>query len=352
MDNNFNLTPETPEINNTPSENELCSIKYRFSQLGFSYLFYVFGSQILASFIIIAVGPFVALPSEIFDAVVFALTPYVFAAPALYFFIKEYKAEPPTKESFSAGDFTVAFFVCIAIMSLGSIAGNICGGILENLLGYPLTNTVSEMLSGPAFWINTIYASFIAPVGEELVWRKFILDRTHRYGATMAIVFSSLFFALMHASLDQFFYAFGVGVFFGYIYLKTGKISITIALHALLNLCCGVIPSILFGNLDLDAMEEAMGDPDMWAQFSEANSELIVRYSAYSAILNSTLVIGLILFFVFRKRLTLDKRENELPKELRGNTAYFNPGVITFILCTAGLWLLSVIMMSPAFAQG
>ena len=76
----------------------------------------------------------------------------------------------------------------------------------------------------------------IAPVLEELAFRKFMLDRTRNYGEKTAIVFSALCFGLYHGNLTQFLYAFTVGLFLGYVYCKTGKVLYTMIMHALLNL--------------------------------------------------------------------------------------------------------------------
>ena len=75
----------------------------------------------------------------------------------------------------------------------------------------------------------------LAPIVEELVFRKLMLDRIRNYGEKTAIVFSALCFGLFHGNLTQFLYAFAVGLFLGYVYCRTGKIHITMIMHALLN---------------------------------------------------------------------------------------------------------------------
>lgn len=81
----------------------------------------------------------------------------------------------------------------------------------------------------------------IAPVVEELIFRKLMLDRTRNYGEKAAIVFSALCFGLFHGNLTQFLYTFTVGLFLGYVYCKTGKVVVTMVMHGLLNLISSVI---------------------------------------------------------------------------------------------------------------
>ena len=85
----------------------------------------------------------------------------------------------------------------------------------------------------------------IAPVLEELIFRKLMLDRIRNYGEKTAIVFSALCFGLFHQNLTQFLFAFSVGLFLGYVYCKTGKVIYTMIMHALLNLVSSSIMLLL-----------------------------------------------------------------------------------------------------------
>ena len=95
----------------------------------------------------------------------------------------------------------------------------------------------------------------IAPVVEELIFRKLMLDRTRNYGEKAAIVFSALCFGLFHGNLTQFLYTFTVGLFLGYVYCKTGKVVVTMVMHGLLNL----ISSVIMLLAPMTTMEEKTG---------------------------------------------------------------------------------------------
>ena len=85
----------------------------------------------------------------------------------------------------------------------------------------------------------------IAPILEELIFRKLILDRIRNYGEKTAIVFSALCFGLFHGNLTQFLYAFMIGLFLGYVYCKTGKVLYTMIMHALVNLISSSIMMLM-----------------------------------------------------------------------------------------------------------
>lgn len=48
-------------------------------------------------------------------------------------------------------------------------------------------------------------------------------------------------FGMAHGNFSQFFYAFGIGILWAYVYAKTGKVRYTIGFHMLFNLLGGVI---------------------------------------------------------------------------------------------------------------
>ncbi len=62
-------------------------------------------------------------------------------------------------------------------------------------------------------------------------FRKEIIS-LRRYGEKTAIMFSALAFALFHMNVFQFFYAFGLGLMFGYVYTRTSRLRYSVAMHA------------------------------------------------------------------------------------------------------------------------
>ena len=101
--------------------------------------------------------------------------------------------------------------------------------------GEAINNPVQDIIASSKLWIIFIATVIIAPIGEELVFRRLVIDRTRRYGEGIAILVSALAFALFHMNLYQFFYAFLLGALFALIYVKTGRLIYTILLHAIVN---------------------------------------------------------------------------------------------------------------------
>ena len=106
----------------------------------------------------------------------------------------------------------------------------------------PIANDVQEMILSMEPWLILVVAVIIAPIMEELVFRKFLLDRIAGFGHWTAMTVSGVIFGIAHGNFYQFFYAFGLGMIFAYMYLHTGKISYTISFHILINFCGSILP--------------------------------------------------------------------------------------------------------------
>lgn len=106
---------------------------------------------------------------------------------------------------------------------------------LEAMRGKPISNPLAEMAGQPVLY-NLLLGCILAPVAEELLFRRAIIDHLRPWGEGFAVVASALLFSLSHANLFQMLYAFTVGVILGGVYLRTGQVRYTMLLHAGLNL--------------------------------------------------------------------------------------------------------------------
>ena len=163
--------------------------------------------------------------------------------------------------------------------------------------------------------IGIMIPVLFAPVLEELVFRKMILDRTKGYGETTAIIFSALSFGLFHQNLTQFMYAFAVGLFLGYVYCKTGKVIVTIIMHMLLNGFSSVIMFIMpmFGK--------------------DVNPRFVLTVVLLAITSMAMMISGTILFIKWLKnrRFAPDNSMTVcIPKRDVLMTVYINPAVISY----------------------
>ena len=143
------------------------------------------------------------------------------------------------------GHFLGWFVICMGGVYFGSLIGQFLMTIVSVITGQPMVNQVEEMIMDMSLWAVILSAVILAPIMEELIFRKLVLDRLAGYGPAVAMFVSALVFGLAHGNFYQFFYAFLLGLIFAYIYLRTGKVRYSMMLHMMVNFCGSVIPILL-----------------------------------------------------------------------------------------------------------
>jgi membrane protease YdiL (CAAX protease family) len=98
-----------------------------------------------------------------------------------------------------------------------------------------------QAVEGPP-WSLVLAAVVVAPVAEELYFRGFLLQGLWRsFGPRWAIVASALVFGLFHfggarlQTVLPMVSATAIGLVFGYLFVRTRNLAVTILAHALVN---------------------------------------------------------------------------------------------------------------------
>lgn len=97
------------------------------------------------------------------------------------------------------------------------------------------------------FWFYIVLLLIFNPVFEELLFRKMVMSRLSCLGTKGAIICSAILFALPHVysqGVAQMFFTFALGLVWGYITIRTGKLWPAIILHSLSNIYCAYVPLI------------------------------------------------------------------------------------------------------------
>ena len=119
---------------------------------------------------------------------------------------------------------------------------------ISALTGADTTNVLDAAMTQLTPGLAFLFMVIIAPVFEEVIFRRLLLDRLLFLGDWTALLLSSLFFGLFHTNLYQFLYATVVGMVLGYIRIITGRMRWNVLLHMFINLFCGVLPNYLYDN--------------------------------------------------------------------------------------------------------
>ena len=341
------LCPPAPLIS-------VSKVRKTYSVMGFGLAAYSVISLVVA--LVIQVIALLVSP-ELIEDILFlnVITPvslYVFALPVLLLILFAFgvKGERLSKKGMGFGEWLLIFIVSFGLMYIGSYAGQFVMGGLSMIVGYDYSNMLESMIDVDKMWITAIFMCIVAPIGEEFVFRKLIIDRTHKYGGFVCIFFSALAFGLMHANFYQFFYAFALGLVLGYVYYKTGRIWYSIALHAAINFVGSVLTSYLAAGSDqmIKALEtlDTQSTTEMLAFLQKYGFVLIAEY-AFIAFMFAAMICAVVLPIVFRKRIKLERSNDVPPRKKTLPASFLNVGAVLMILVYAMQFVLTLV--SPLF---
>ena len=318
-------------------------MKKHFSGLGFRFLIgtlVIYAVQMGVMAIVGAVKP-EWLENTTISLILAVLPLYLVGMPILIALIKRMPGETPAKKSIRPGQFILALIMCFALMYCGNMVGTLITTIVGALKGSAVDNALMTYATESNMIVTFLYMVICAPILEEYVFRKLIVDRTAKYGQGTAIVLSGLMFGLFHGNLNQFAYAFLLGLFLAFIYVKTGELKVTIGLHMCINFMGAVVSVLLLKAIHLDEYQEiAMNGADSQAMMDYMMKYLPgwILYFVYILFILAVLVTGIVLFIVFRKKLTVEP--GQIAKGQRFKTVICNPGM----LCYCIFWIVMIII--------
>lgn len=258
------------------------------------------------------------------------------------------KAEGPAKEKLSAKTFLMILCVCFPIGMVGNLIGNLWLSVWNALTGNNVTNQIAEIMTTLSPWQVALSTGLLAPILEEFFFRKLLIDRLYRHGELAAILTSAVFFGLIHQNFSQFFYAFGVGVIFGYLYCKTRSyIAVTLA-HVIFNLIMGVIPAILspkvltFAEVISGMTEETVMEalPSLIGEYGIA----LLCYLLYLLVMGILNIAGIIILLANLKKIKIEQNAPEVPAEEKRKAILKSPGCICAAVLLIALMIVSLFM--------
>lgn len=284
---------------------------------------------------------------------------YFIGFPILFLIVSKMEKNPPEKKAFGFGRSIVSFLMCAGAMGIGMVVGTLLNFALTLPFGVDAgdTNTLANLMQGSdPFW-RILTVGILAPIVEECVFRKFLIDRTVKYGEWVAILTSSLMFGLFHGNFSQFFYATLLGGIFAYVYIRTGKIWITILFHMIINLATSVVTVTLLGNIDFDKITELQemslkvtanpADTALQNEYVQLLSEAgsVLALYAWFGLLGILALAGIITWIIVLagKRIHICRTEAQVDKGMK--YAWKNRGMLVFLVVTIALFVVNYLSM-------
>lgn len=209
------------------------------------------------------------------------------------------------------------FLISVAVMYITNFLSVFLSVMIAYLKGgdYLDLNPLMDIMTDSNMILRILYASLVAPVVEEIIFRKLLLNKLRRYGDVPAILISAIAFGLFHMNIAQMFYATALGIIFGYLAIRTNSIRYNILLHILIN-SMGVVIAPL-------AMKQS----------------LIFNYLIAGWVF-SCIISGILLFIFNVKKIKLYRIQKPMEKK---SGYVFNLGTILYILLCMTMVVVQII---------
>lgn len=317
-------------------------IRKHFSKLGLMFFLgtlIVYGMKYGVNYLVERLKP-EWLENPDINITISMVTMYLVSMPIMILLIKRVPAVTLEKRSMKIWQFLLAVIMSFCITYCSNIVGTIVTVIIGMFKGGAVNNVMMDLTSSLGIPTMLVYMVICAPIMEELIFRKLIVDRTVRYGQGVAILVSGLMFGLFHGNLNQFAYAFTLGMFLAFLYVKTGKIQYTIGIHMSLNFMGGIVATLVMRAMNLDGYMEAAASGSEEAMLEVMLESLPgwIGIMGLAFFMMTCIIAGIVLFIVFRKKFVLDKGEVEIPKGNR-HVVLWNVGMVLFI----AFWIVMII---------
>ncbi len=334
---------------------DLRSARKTFSRLSLG-LFVAIAIILVISF---TVGRF--LPRELFENSWFVyllnfVAMYVVAFPIAYLVVCKLPKDSPDitiENRMNKKTFVRLFISGACLMYFGNIVGTVITGFFtffKYFLREMPSQSFSEMFDKDALLVQILFVAVIAPIFEEIIFRKVIIDRTKRFGYMPAIIFSGVAFGFFHGNFSQFFYATLLGFLLGYIYCRTGKLIHTILMHSVINIYGGVVPMLIFALVDTERLD-SIQMIENYDKYMKAMLEFVTDsilpiglYAIHAITFLTLAVIGLVFLIKDRKRYKagMVKADPPMPKEKAFSVMFVSVGFVWFVCATLVEFYLSL----------
>lgn len=304
-----------------------------FSRIGLSLFIYfivVYGAIFLLDFLSAKFIP-ALYHHNMYIWVKMVICQYIIGIPAIRLVLMGLPTYCYPKEKMPFKDIFGAYIICQALAYAGNMIGTVLNNIISGILGKEIDNQVSELIKNSNPFVVLLVVGIIGPIMEELVFRRFIIDRVRPYGEFLAVMYSALAFGMFHGNFYQLFYAFAIGFILGFIYIRTKNIIYPIILHIVFNSFSVIQQSFL------TASENFSSQKIVFYLFTA------LYYMTIAAALALT-ILGVIKLIKSIKKFYFIKNYYELSKGKAILYSFVNAGMIMFSITVLVEFALSIFM--------
>ena len=184
-----------------------------------------------------------------------------------------------------------------------------------------IASTVTDITNQNPLIIGILTVGLLPAIFEESVYRGVLYNEYRKENPKVAIFLSALLFGLLHQNLNQFSYAFAMGLIFALVIEATDSIISTMIIHFVINSTSVVMNYMLPKVLKLlESLygSDVINSEEMLEAALETSDKVTMIQSAYSLILPA-IVSSILAFVVYRVIAKNSNRYEEVKKIFRRN---------------------------------
>lgn len=271
------------------------------------------------------------LSHPVVEMLLSTLPMYLISLPILYAMVKPLPSASRGKQKLSLLELFCTFLVAEAFMMAGSLIGQSLNASIGSIFNIEINDATADIIMRTPVWLIFIMVVIVAPIVEEFIFRKLMIDKLSRFGDTFAIIISAVAFGLFHGNFYQFFYAAFLGLLLGYVYAKSGNVKYTVIFHMIINFLGSIVV------LPLVKYEEILltgAIPETGAALREYVIASIMLGS-YTVLQYAMVIAGIVIFMqaIRQRKINLSKScEIRIPRERITGAVLGNTGAILFLV--------------------
>ncbi len=190
---------------------------------------------------------------------------------------------------------TVIFAFCI--IPLVSLINMISSLFVENAVDQTLTRIVQDN----SLFINLILIALIPAVVEEFIFRGLIFNGYKKRNPLKAAILSAFLFGLIHMNVNQFSYAFIIGIIFALLTYVTGSIIPSTIAHFIVN-GTSVVLSHILADIQESQIADSVNGTAMNVDAMDEKTMYILVYGLFAVMTIVGLVIAALLFYAICRK--------------------------------------------------
>ena len=265
MNSKYNFLPQSETGRLNEEDTRKYFSRFFISVFAFELISFVmtYALSLVASIVIKSTNPSLIENADIITVIedsIHFLSLYGISIPAFFALSSILPTVRPQKEKMSFGKWLIGFCICLLMMTAGGYISSILVSVVDVFTEGTLTNPVDEMVGQTSLWVDILFVVILAPILEELMFRKILCSKLLALGEGFAVVVSGVIFGLAHGNFFQMPYALLVGLMLGFIYVKTGNLMYTIGYHMALNFFGGIIAPWVVEKIDLDKLDSLLSE--------------------------------------------------------------------------------------------